>query len=164
MEERPKLIHYAMLTAFVTQSLFIVVPILVEHSKSILEKYQAQSKDTDKLLDIIIPVTFNFPSIGKLMTLMFIPFTAWMGGNALELFDYPHLFLIGVASYFAKAQTALPFLMDQFEIPQDLFQLYIPTSIVTGKFDTLVSAANLLAFSLIGTGALTGYLVLKPAR
>lgn len=154
----------ALLTAFVTQSLFIVVPILIEHSKSILEKYQAQTKDTDKLLDIIIPVTFNFPSIGKLMTLMFIPFTAWMGGNALELFDYPHLFLIGVASYFAKAQTALPFLMDQFKIPQDLFQLYIPTSIVTGKFDTLVSAANLLAFSLIGTGALTGYLVLKPAR
>ncbi len=154
----------AMLTAFVTQSLFIVVPILVEHSKSILEKYQVQNKDTDKLIDIIIPVTFNFPSIGKLMTLLFIPFTAWMGGSALELFDYPRLFLIGVASYFAKAQTALPFLMDQFEIPQDLFQLYIPTSIVTGKFDTLVSAANLLAFSLIGTGALTGYLVLKPAR
>ena len=60
--------------------------------------------------------------------------------------------------------TALPFLMDQFEIPQDLFELYIPTSIVTGKFDTLVSAMNLLAFSLIGTSALAGYLELKPAR
>ena len=154
----------ALLTAFLTQSLFIVVPILVEHSRQMLEKYQAQTEDTDKLVDIIIPVTFNFPSVGKLLTLLFIPFTAWMAGSALELPDYPQLFLMGLASYFAKAQTALPFLMDQFEIPQDLFQLYIPTSIVTGKFDTLVSAINLLAFSLIGVSALTGYLVLKPAR
>lgn len=154
----------ALLTAFLTQSLFIVVPILVEHSRQLLEKYRAQTQDTDKLVDIIIPVTFNFPSVGKLLTLLFIPFTAWMAGSALELPDYPRLFFIGLASYFAKAQTALPFLMDQFEIPQDLFQLYIPTSIITGKFDTLVSAINLLAFSLIGVGALTGYLVLKPAR
>jgi Na+/H+-dicarboxylate symporter/ABC-type amino acid transport substrate-binding protein len=154
----------ALLTAFLTQSLFIVVPILIDHSKRLLKQYQVHSKDTDKLVDVIIPVTFNFPSIGKLMTLLFIPFTAWMSGSALELFQYPRLFLIGIASYFAKAQTALPFLMDQFEIPQDLFQLYIPTSIITGKFDTLVSAINLLAFSLIGTGALIGYLELKPMR
>jgi hypothetical protein len=76
-------------------------------------------------------VAFNFPGIGKLMTLLFIPFTAWMSGSALELFQYPRLFFIGIASYFAKVQTALPFLMDQFEIPQDLFQPYIPTSIFT---------------------------------
>ena len=154
----------ALLTAFLTHSLFIVVPILVERSRQMLEKYQLRTEDTDKFVDIIIPVTFNFPNVGKLLTLLFIPFTAWMAGSALELPDYPHLFLIGVASYFAKAQTALPFLMDQFEIPQDLFHLYIPTSIITGKFDTLVSAINLLAFSLIGVGALTGYLRLEPAR
>ncbi len=154
----------ALLTAFFTHSLFIVVPILIDHSRNLLEQYQMRTKDTDKLVDVIIPVTFNFPNIGKLMTLLFIPFTAWMSGSALELFQYPHLFFIGVASYFAKAQTALPFLMDQFEIPQDLFQLYIPTSILTGKFDTLVSAVNLLAFSLIGTCALTGNLVLQPRR
>ena len=154
----------AMLTAFVTQSLFIVVPILIDHHRRILETYQAQKEDSDKLAKIIIPVTYNFPTVGKLLTLLFIPFTAWMAGSALETTDYPRLFVIGVASYFAKAQTALPFLMDQFQIPNDLFDLYVPTSIVTGKFDTLVSAMNLLAFSLIGTGAITGYLVLKPAR
>ncbi len=154
----------ALLTAFLTQNLFIVVPILVECSNALLEQYRARTQDSDKLVDIIIPVTFNFPSVGKLLTLLFIPFTAWMAGSALEPFDYPRLFLVGLASYFAKAQTALPFLMDQFEIPQDLFQLYIPTSIVTGKFDTLVSAVNLMAFSLIGVAALSGSLVFKPAR
>jgi ABC-type amino acid transport substrate-binding protein len=95
---------------------------------------------------------------------MFVPFTAWLAGSPLELGQYPDFLLTGVMTYFAKAQTALPFLMDRFEIPQDLFQLYIPTGIINGKFDTLVSAINLIAFSLIGTGALTGYLSFKPMR
>jgi hypothetical protein len=54
--------------------------------------------------------------------------------------------------------------MDQPEIPQDLLQLPIPTSTVNGKFDTLVTAVNLLALSLFGTGAPAGYLVLNPVR
>ena len=40
---------------------------------------------------------------------------------------------------------ALPFLMDLVGVPHDLFQLYIPTTIITGKFDSLVTAMNLLA-------------------
>jgi hypothetical protein len=54
-------------------------------------------------------------------------------------------------TYFAKAQTALPFLMDRFEIPQDLFQLYIPTGLINGKFDSLMAAISLVAFSLISS-------------
>jgi Na+/H+-dicarboxylate symporter/ABC-type amino acid transport substrate-binding protein len=154
----------ALITAFVTHSLFIVIPILIEHSKYLMEKYQVHTEDSDKLVEVIIPVTYNFPNIGKLLSLMFVPFTAWLAGSPLELGQYPDFLATGVMTYFAKAQTALPFLMDRFEIPQDLFQLYIPTGIINGKFDSLVSAVNLIAFSLIGTGALTGYLSFKPTR
>jgi Na+/H+-dicarboxylate symporter/ABC-type amino acid transport substrate-binding protein len=154
----------ALLTAFVTHNLFIVIPILIEHSKRLMEKYQVQTTDSDSLVEVIIPVTFNFPTIGKLLSLLFVPFAAWLAGSPLELHRYPGFFLTGVITYFAKAQTALPFLMDQLEIPQDLFQLYIPTAIINGKFDTLLAAMNLLAFSVIGTGALTGYLSIKPGK
>ena len=154
----------ALITAFVTHSIFIVIPILIEHSKYLLKKYQVHSEDSNKIVEVIIPVTYNFPNLGKLLSLMFIPFTAWLAGSPLELGQYPEFLVTGVMTYFAKAQTALPFLMDRFEIPQDLFQLYIPTGIINGKFDSLVSAVNLIAFSLIGTGALTGYLSFKPIR
>ena len=154
----------ALITAFVTHSLFIVIPILIEHSNYLIKKYQVHTEDSEKLVEVIIPVTYNFPNIGKLLSLLFVPFTAWMAGSPLEVAQYPELLFTGVMTYFAKAQTALPFLMDRFEIPQDLFQLYIPTGIINGKFDALVSAVNLIAFSLIGTGALTGYLTFKPMR
>ena len=154
----------ALITAFVTHNLFIVIPILIEHSNYLIKKYRLDTEDSEKLVEVIIPITYNFPNIGKLLSLLFVPFTAWLAGSPLELNQYPDLLATGVMTYFAKAQTALPFLMDRFEIPQDLFQLYIPTGIINGKFDTLVSAVNLIAFSLIGTGALTGYLRFRPMR
>lgn len=148
----------ALLTAFFTQNVFIILPMLIEASKKLYHDYQLNSDDTDSLGEVIVPVTFNFPNTGKLLSLLFVPFAAWLAGTPMELASYPNFLLAGLASYFAKAQIALPFLLDIQKLPQDLFQLYIPTGIINGKFDTMVSAMNLLAFSVIGTAALTGHL------
>ncbi len=135
----------ALLTAFVTNNLFIVIPILIDQSDRLMKEYGLQTKDSGKLVEIIVPVTFNFPTAGKLLTLLFVPFAAWLSGSALEIGQYPQFFVMGIASYFAKAQNALPFLMAKLEIPQDLFQLYFPTAIINGKFDTLLAAMNLFS-------------------
>jgi len=148
----------ALLTAFFTQNVFIILPMLIEASRKLYHDYGLDSDDTDSLNEVIIPVTFNFPNTGKLLSLLFVPFAAWLVGSPMELASYPNFLLAGLASYFAKAQIALPFLLDLQKLPQDLFQLYIPTGIINGKFDTMVSAMNLLAFSVIGTAALTGHL------
>ena len=148
----------ALLTAFFTQNVFIILPMLIDASKQLYRDYALSSDDTETLGEVIVPVTFNFPNTGKLLSLLFIPFAAWLSGSPMELTSYPNFLLAGLASYFAKAQVALPFLLDTQKIPQDLFQLYIPTGIINGKFDTMVSAMNLLAFSVIGTAALTGHL------
>ena len=148
----------ALLTAFFTQNVFIILPMLIEASKKLYFDYGLNSDDTDSLSEVIVPVTFNFPNTGKLLSLLFVPFAAWLAGSPMELGSYPNFLLAGLASYFAKAQIALPFLLDIQKLPQDLFQLYIPTGIINGKFDTMVSAMNLLAFSVIGTAALTGHL------
>lgn len=148
----------ALITAFVTQNVFIILPLLIETSRSLFKDYQLDSDDTQSLSEVIIPVTFNFPNAGKLLSLLFVPYAAWQSGSPMELLQYPSFLLTGLASYFAKAQVALPFLLDNQKLPQDLFQLYIPTGIINGKFDTMVSAMNLLAFSVIGTAALTGHL------
>ncbi len=154
----------ALLTAFVANSAFIVLPILVERSGELMERHGLRSPEAVSAAEVIVPVAFNVPNAGRLLTLLFVPFTAWLAGSPLLAHDYPGLLGAGLFSYFAKAQVALPFLMDLMGVPQDLFQLYIPTTILNGKFDSLVSAMNLLAFALIGAGAISGYLVLRPAR
>ena len=154
----------ALLTAFVANNAFIVLPMLVERTRVLLRKHHLLNKETDSAAEVLIPVLFNFPNAGRLLTLLFVPFAAWLAGSGLTGADYSTLIAVGVPSYFAKAQLALPFLMDLFGLPHDLFQLYIPTTIITGKFDSMVTAMNLLAFALIGAGAMGGFLVLKKAR
>ncbi|UCE77142.1 MAG: cation:dicarboxylase symporter family transporter, partial [Gammaproteobacteria bacterium] len=154
----------ALLTAFVTNNAFIVLPILVERTKALLQQRGLLSAESDSAAEILVPIMFNFPNAGRLLTLLFVPFAAWLAGSSLSAADYSNLFAVGVPSYFAKAQVALPFLMDFFGLPHDLFQLYIPTTIISGKFDAMVTAMNLLAFALLGAGAMGGFLVLKRRR
>jgi Na+/H+-dicarboxylate symporter len=154
----------ALLTAFVANSVFIVLPILVERARELMERHRLRTPDADSTVDVLVPLAFTFPNAGKLLTLLFVPYAAWLTGSPLEPAGYGALFGAGLPAYFAKAQVALPFLLDLVGVPQDHFQLYIPTTIITGKFDSMVSAMGLLAFALLGAGAMTGFLRIAPAR
>ena len=154
----------ALLTAFVANSAFIVLPILIERCKELLSSHELLDNNTDSATEVLIPIMFNFPNAGKLLTLLFIPFAAWLSGSTLPADDYAQLLLAGIPSHFAKAQVALPYLLDLFGLPQDLFELYIPTTIITGKFDSLVTAMNLVVFGLLGAAAMGGFLVFQLSR
>jgi Na+/H+-dicarboxylate symporter len=154
----------ALLTAFVANSVFIVLPILVERANALMERHRVHIADATSTVEVLVPMAFTFPNAGKLLTLLFVPYAAWLTGSPLEPESYGTLFGAGLFAYFAKAQVALPFLLDLVGVPQDHFQLYIPTTILTGKFDSMVSAMALLAFSLIGAGAMTGFLRISPGR
>lgn len=154
----------ALLTAFIANSAFIVLPILIEQANSLLKKHHLRTPEAASAVEVLVPMAFTFPNPGKLLTLLFVPYAAWMAGSPLSIESYGSLFGAGVFAYFAKAQVALPFLLDLMNIPQDHFQLYIPTTIVTGKFDSMVSAMSLLAFALIGASAMAGFIRFKPSR
>ena len=154
----------ALLTAFIAQSVFIVVPMLVEAARGLLRRHGMLTEEGASAAEVVVPILFNFPNAGRLLTLLFVPFAAWLVGAPLRAADFPGFLLAGLFSYFAKAQVALPFLMDLVAVPHDLFQLYVPTTIITGKFDSLVAAMNLLVFALLGAGATSGVLVLERAR
>ena len=154
----------ALLTAFVANNAFIVLPILVDRTRVLLRRHRLLTAESESAAELLVPILFNFPNAGRLLTLLFVPFAAWLAGNTLSASDYASLFAVGVPSYFAKAQVALPFLMDFFGLPHDLFQLYIPTTIISGKFDSMVTAMNLLVFALLGAGAMGGFLVIQRRR
>jgi len=148
----------AMLTAFIANSVFIVLPMLVERASALLNRHGLGSARADSTINVIIPVAFTFPNAGRLLTLLFVPYVAWLAGDPLAEGSYGTLFGAGVLAYFAKAQVALPFLMDLLGVPHDYFQLYIPASIVTGKFDSMAAAMSLFALALVSAAAVTGFL------
>jgi Na+/H+-dicarboxylate symporter len=153
----------ALLTAFVTNNVFIVLPMIVEASGVLTRRLEEASRDDEIVPEALVPIAFNLPTAGKLLALLFVPFAAWLAGGRIDVGDLPTLFGAGLMSSFAKAQIALPFLMDLMEVPHDLFQLYIPAAIVTGKFDSMVGAMSLHVFALLTIAAIRGQFRLRPA-
>jgi len=156
--------HEALITAFIASNAFIVLPMLVEKVKATLAARGMDGADARSSVDVVVPIAFVVPNAGKLLTLLFVPFAAWLSGNPLAAGSYATLFGAGIPSYFAKAQVALPFLMDLLGVHHDLFQLYIPSAILTGKFDSMVTVMSLLALTLLTATAVSGQLRLELRR
>ena len=141
----------SLIVAFVAADLFIVLPGLIEACKELLvarggaatgERAEGTHDDLRAGPDVIVPVSFNFPHTGKLLSLSFIPFAAWYADAPLRLADYPQLFAAGALSFFGSLNSAIPFLLDLFHVPADTFQLFIATGVINSRFGTLLAAMH----------------------
>ncbi|CCQ58320.1 cation:dicarboxylate symporter family transporter [Crocosphaera watsonii] len=154
-------------TAFATANLLVVIPILVDNSKKLIENRKINETDTDEKespLDVIIPASFNFPSMGKLLSLGFIPFAAWYVGSPLSPTQYPSFLVAGIAGFFADGTLATTFLLNLFKIPADMLTLYITVEIFTARFGTLVAAMHTVVLGILATCAIQGLIVVRRKK
>jgi Na+/H+-dicarboxylate symporter len=154
----------ALVTAFTTGNLFVVLTVLTDNCKALFEKYNLAREKTDAYIDVIIPVSFNFPNMGKLIMLLFILFATWFTGGALSLKDYGTFVFSGLLSFFGGVDVALPFMLDIMRLPSDMYQLYVVTGILNGRFATLLAAMNLIVFTLLATASLTGVMTINKRK
>jgi ABC-type amino acid transport substrate-binding protein len=157
----------SLIVAFVAGDLFIVLPGLIEGCKDLLTRSGladaparpgAADVPAGELAagpDVIVPVSFNFPHAGKLLSLSFIPFAGWFADAGLSLTDYPQLFAAGLLSFFGSLSSAVPFLLDLFDLPADTFQLFLATGVINSRFGTLVAAMHTVTVAILGSAAVT---------
>ena len=77
-------------------------------------------------------------------------------GKSIALTDYPGFAVLGLFTLFGGVDLALPFLLDQMQIPSDMYQLYVVTGVLNSWFATLLAVMNLFAFTLVAACAATG--------
>jgi Na+/H+-dicarboxylate symporter len=148
----------ALVTAFTTGNLFIVLTVLTENCKSLFKKYSLTHEKTEAYVDVLVPISFNFPNTGKLIMLLFVLFGAWFTGTSFSFSQYGTFVSAGLLSFFGGVDVALPFMLDLMHLPGDLYQLYMVTGVINGRTSTLLAAMNLLVFTLLTTSAMTGRL------
>ena len=148
----------ALITAFVVGDLFIVLPVLIAASRTLVDRYGLAQGSQSSLPDVIVPASFNFPHTGKLLSLSFVLFAGWFADAAVPLSDYVRLAITGLVTSFGSLNSAIPFLLDQFRIPADTFQLFLASGVINSRFGTLVAAVHALVVALLGTCAMTGTL------
>ena len=144
--------------AFATDNLLIVIPMLSEQGKELLRKGAGASAESESSIDVIVPISFNFPNVGRLLQLIFILFAAWFTKSVIGLTGYVNLTLSGLLSLFGKPITAMPFLLDLLHLPADMLQLYLASGIFVGQLGTLASAMHLFALAVLGGFAMAGAL------
>jgi Na+/H+-dicarboxylate symporter len=154
----------ALTTGFVTGNLFITLPMLVESARTLFEDRRMRNDDTENYVEVLVPTSFNFPNIGKLLTLLFVLFAGWFVGKSIAIADYPGFAVLGLFTLFGGVDLALPFLLDQMQIPSDMYQLYVVTGVLNSWFATLLAVMNLFAFTLVAACAATGAVKINWSR
>jgi Na+/H+-dicarboxylate symporter/ABC-type amino acid transport substrate-binding protein len=154
----------ALITAFMAGDLFIVLPILIQSCRELLQQHRLTDEHTAALPDVIVPVSFNFPHTGKLLSLSFIPFAGWFADTGVAVSQYPQLALTGLLTFFGSLNAAVPFLLDLFRIPADTFQLFLATGVINSRFGALLAAVHTVTVALLGSAAIIGAVHFNPAR
>ncbi len=153
----------ALVTAFATGSLLIVLPLIAKRMKALLTEAQIESQDATSAVDLVVPINFNLPNLGKLLSLAFVPFAAWFAGTAVAWDQYPLFLFSGLLSFFGEVVVALPFLLDLMRIPADMFQLFLAVDVFTGRFGTLLAGVHTIVLALLTAAAVSGHTRLKWA-
>jgi Na+/H+-dicarboxylate symporter len=154
----------ALVTAFTTGNLFVVLTVLTENCKAVFEKYNLRREKTDSYIDVIIPVSFNFPNMGKLIMLLFVLFAVWFMGIKFTATQYGTFVFSGLLSFFGGVDVALPFMLDLLQLPSDMYQLYVVTGIINGRSATLLAAMNLIVFTMLATASQTGVMKINKRK
>ncbi len=145
-----------LVTAFATGNLFIVLPLLSDRAHKIVSQC-ADEEESKKLVDVIVPTSFNFPNVGKLMTLTFLPFAGWFTGFQIQPGQVPSFLVSGLFTFFGSIPVAIPFLLDQLRIPADMFHIYLVlNNLVNVRMGTLMSAMHIIVLAVLGAYVIMG--------
>ena len=136
-------------TAFATGNVFIVLPVIIEECKQIMRENDALDGDGATMIDILVPIAYSFPNIGKLTVILFVFFAGWFSGKPIDLSGTASLSVSGLLSLFGSVYVAIPFMLEMVHLPSDLFQLFVMSGFITGKFGSVVAVMNLFALTLI---------------
>jgi Na+/H+-dicarboxylate symporter len=148
----------AVVTAFATGTVLVVLPIITERTKYLLSQRKMTNEESLAAIDVLVPTTYSFPSVGTLMGISFILFSAWFTGSELSPSQYPAFTILGILTSFGSLTVALPFMLDYFKLPSDMFQLYLLGSIFTMRMATALAAMHGIIICLLGATAIVGKL------
>jgi Na+/H+-dicarboxylate symporter len=157
----------ALLTAFATGRLLVVLPLLIEMTEELFrQRFPRASGDQDAApaVDVLYPLAYSVPHLGKVTAILFIPFAAWFLGDAMSSAEYPGFLSAGLFSSFGGPVLSIPFLLEMMRLPRDMFQLFVLSGVVCGRLGDLLGAMHLVAFSMITTCLFTGHLQLRLRR
>ncbi|NOR71677.1 MAG: cation:dicarboxylase symporter family transporter [Methylomarinum sp.] len=150
-----------LLTVFVVGSVFVVIPLLIKGITRLFHAHVTTESEHARIPDLVLPLAYPFPDMGKLLSLVFVVFAAWFYDRPLDFLDYPAMLTVGLFLSFGKLITAIPFLLDLYRIPDDIFNLFMTVGVICGRVADVAGAMHLMTFTILTTALMTGSFKIK---
>ena len=153
-----------MITAAAAGDSLVVLPLIMEAAKELLRDTGAPVEEANRAVSVSVPLLYNFPHAGKVLSLAFLPFAAWMSGSILSVSQLGQLAFAGVLSLFGSVNAAMPFLLDLLHLPADLFELFTLSSVVNSRFGSMTAAMHVAMLGVLVSAAMLGQLQVDLRR
>lgn len=154
----------ALLTSFVTGSVFPVIPILIDGVQDLFKEHFRKDPSHKDFPEFILPLAYPFPNSGNVIDLIFIFFSGWFIGNSLSIAEKVETILVSFFLLFGKVYLTIPFLLNMHRIPEDMFQLFLAAGVLAARIGDCVSSMHFLVFAILTTSAMTGLLRLNKKK
>lgn len=154
----------SLITTIVTGSVLSGIPLLLKATKSFFQENPEDGTQNAEFAEFILPLAYPFPNSGNLTALLFVSFSAWFVGQPLSFGEGLDLFWVGTFLMFGKVLLAIPFLLNMFQLPQDMFQLFIASGLFAGRLSDALGSMHYLVFTLIATARMTGHFEVQWTR
>ena len=159
-----KISRTALVLAFSTGKALVVLPLIIENVKELFKQYEIQSEEAVTTTEVVVPLAYPFPNLGKMLAMLFVPFAAWFVGKPMGIDDYFVYITAGFPSFFGSVTVAMPFALDLMKLPADMFQLFLVTGIYASSISDCLAAMHLMALTLLVACASSGTLRLRWKR
>ena len=157
-------IQNTLILTFAAGKVLVALPLIVDNIKTLFKKYEISNEDIEATAEVIVPLSFPFPHLGRLVVMSFIPFSAWFVGTPLGLLQYGILLPVGFLVLFGSSSVAIPFMLDLMRLPADMFQVFVLTDVLIDRLSNVLAAVHLFTVGIVTTAALFGFLQIRWKR
>lgn len=138
-----------LITIFATAKIIVVLPQLIDNVKELFRRYDLEDEQTDTDARILLPLAYPFPNLGTYAILMFVPFSAWYLGRGFGISDQLAFQASAVLSSFVAPIIGIPFLLDLMQLPADMMELFVMSTVYTDRVRVVLGAMHLLSLTIV---------------
>jgi Na+/H+-dicarboxylate symporter/ABC-type amino acid transport substrate-binding protein len=156
-----RVLRGVLITAFAAGSVVFLLPLVAMESKKLMgagegPAFGGEGDEARSTVDVLVPTAYNIPSVGSMLSLVFVLFAGWYIGSPVPVSQFPLVIGAGLASLSGGPVIAIPFLLDLLKLPHDLFQIFITMDFLGRRLGTMVTVMTIATTALIGAYALQG--------
>ena len=145
-----------LITIFATAKIIVLMPQMVDNVKALFQKYGLDDEEADSAIEVLMPLAYPFPNLGTYIILMFVPFSAWYLGRTMELSELVTFQAAALLSSFVAPIISIPFLLDISQIPADMMELFVVSTVYTDRVRVVLGAMHLLCLTIVAVSISKG--------